>query len=115
MLTITMSFPERLATLRHERGLTQTVLAERVDIHVSQIRRYEQGQAQPTLDVIRRLALALNTSADQLIFDPDERAPTNDWQLRLEAIQHLDPDEQNTIRTVIEGILIRHQARKLAS
>jgi transcriptional regulator with XRE-family HTH domain len=82
---------------------------------VSQIRRYEQGTAQPTLDVIRRLALALNTSADQLIFDPEDRAPTNDWQLRLEAITHLDPDEQETIRTVIDGILLRHQARKLAS
>lgn len=56
---------------------------------VSQIRRYEQGTAQPTLDVIRRLALALNTSADQLIFDPEDRAPTNDWQLRLE----LRPEE----------------------
>ena len=114
MLTI-MDFADRLTTLRHQHGLTQTVLADRVNIHVSQIRRYEQGTAQPTLDVIRRLALALNTSADQLIFDPDERAPTNDWQLRLEAITHLDPDEQHAIRTVIDGILLRHQARKLAS
>jgi len=114
MLTI-MDFADRLTTLRHQHGLTQTVLADRVNIHVSQIRRYEQGTAQPTLDVIRRLALALNTSADQLIFDPEDRAPTNDWQLRLEAITHLDPDEQETIRTVIDGILLRHQARKLAS
>jgi hypothetical protein len=64
--------------------------------------------------VIRRLTLALNTNADQLIFDPDEHTP-NDWQLRLQAITHLDPDEQHAIRTVIDGILIRHQARKLAS
>jgi transcriptional regulator with XRE-family HTH domain len=110
----TVDFPERLATLRHKQGLTQTTLANQVGIHVSQIRRYEQGTAQPTLDVIRRLTLALNTNADQLIFDPNEHTP-NDWQLRLQAITHLDPDEQNTIRTVIDGILIRHQARKLAS
>lgn len=61
-----------------------------------------------------RLTLALNTNADQLIFDPDEHTP-DDWQLRLQAITHLDPDEQHAIRTVIDGILIRHQARKLAS
>lgn len=52
---------------------------------------------------------------NQPIFDPEDRAPTNDWQLRLEAITHLDPDEQETIRTVIDGFLLRHQARKLAS
>jgi transcriptional regulator with XRE-family HTH domain len=113
MQLITMDFPERLTTLRHQRGLTQAALATIVDIHVSQIRRYEQGAAQPTLDVIRRLTLALNTSADQLIFNTDPAS--NDWQLRIDAIQHLDPDEQATIRTVIDGILIRHQARKLAS
>ena len=28
---------------------------------------------------------------------------------------HLDPDEQAAIRTLIDSILLRHQARKLAS
>lgn len=111
-----VDFPERLAQHRHDQGLTQTALAERVGIHVSQIRRYEQGSAQPTLDVIRRLTLALNTNADQLIFNNDETSAENgEWHLRLEAINHLDPDEQAAIRTVIDGILLRHQARKLAS
>ena len=63
---------------------------------------------------LRRLTLALNTSADQLIFNTDQ--PTDEtWQLRLEAITHLDPDEQAAIRTLIDSILLRHQARKLAS
>lgn len=111
-----VDFPERLAKLRHDQGLTQAALAERVSIHVSQIRRYEQGTAQPTLDVIRRLTTALNTNADQLIFNHDETSGENsEWHLRLEAIQHLDPDEQQAIKTVIDGILLRHQARKLAS
>jgi hypothetical protein len=33
----------------------------------------------------------------------------------LEAITQLDPDEQAAIRTLIEGTLLRHQARKLAA
>jgi transcriptional regulator with XRE-family HTH domain len=110
---ITMDFPERLATLRKEQGLTQNALAERVGIHVSQLRRYEGNAAQPTLDVIRRLAIALSVSADQLIFDNNERGPSPDLALHLEAIQHLDDDEKTIIRTVIESILLRHQARRL--
>jgi len=63
-----------------------------------------------------RLTTALNTNADQLIFDNTETGPENgEWHLRLEAITHLDPDEQAAIRTVIDGILLRHQARKIAS
>jgi transcriptional regulator with XRE-family HTH domain len=32
-----------LAALRKERGLIQQALAERVGMHISQIRRYESG------------------------------------------------------------------------
>jgi len=37
----TLNFPQHLASLRKERGLTQQALAEMVGMHISQIRRYE--------------------------------------------------------------------------
>lgn len=60
------------------------------------------------------LALALNTSADSLLFDPDERGPeTPSLRLRLEALDQLDPDEQANVLAMIEGALLRHQVRQL--
>src|SRR5690606_15494400 len=111
---IAMTFGTRLATLRKQRGLTQPALAEAIGVHVSQLRRYEAGTSQPTLDVIRRLALTLSTSADLLISDDNERSVPDDPAHHLEAIAQLDPDEQAAIRALIEGALLRHQARKLA-
>jgi transcriptional regulator with XRE-family HTH domain len=73
-----MSFPEQLITLRKARGLSQKALAEKIRIHVTQVQRYENGTGQPTLDVIRRLALALSVSADALVFDESERGPAGD-------------------------------------
>jgi transcriptional regulator with XRE-family HTH domain len=58
----TVKFPQHLALLRKERGLTQPQLAEKIGLHVAQIRRYEAGTSQPTLDVIRSLAVALGVS-----------------------------------------------------
>lgn len=110
-----MSFATRLRTLRHDRGLSQPALADQIGLHVSQLRRYEYGKAQPTLDVLKRLALALNTSADTLIFDEEERTIPDDLTHLLEALNDLDPDERNAIRALIEGALLRHQARKLAA
>jgi transcriptional regulator with XRE-family HTH domain len=112
IVTLDMDFPQRLAAIRKERGLTQQALAERVGIHVSQLRRYEAGGAQPTLDVIRRLAVALSVSADRLVFDTDERGPSADLRLHMEAIQHLDDDEKAVVRTVIESVLLRHEAKR---
>ena len=114
-LTLAMDFHEKLAQLRKQRNLTQAALADAVEVHVTQIRRYEAGNAQPTLDTIRRLAIALSTSADTLVFPNNDRGPHTDLNLHLEAINQLDPDEQQTIRHLIEGALLRHQAKKLAS
>jgi hypothetical protein len=35
-------------------------------MHISQIRLYQSGQSQPTLDAIRTLAIALSVSSDML-------------------------------------------------
>jgi len=112
---IDMDFAHRLVALRKERNLTQLALAERASVHVSNIRRYEAGTNQPTLEVLRNLALALHTSADSLLFEPDERGPQEpSLRLRLEALDRLDPDEQAAVRALIEGVLLRHEARQLA-
>lgn len=110
---VAMDFSERLAAVRRERGLTQQALADAVGIHVSQLRRYEGGQSQPTLDVIRKLAVALSVSADLLVFDKDERGPTTDMLLQFEAIGRLDPEERHLVREVLDSIISRHDARRL--
>ena len=108
-----MDFPERLAALRRAKSLTQQALADAVGIHVSQLRRYEAGQSQPTLDVIRKLAVALSVSADLLVFDKDERGPDDDLRLQFEAVSRLEPDERVVVREVLDSIITRHDARRL--
>jgi len=46
-----LDFPQHLAALRKQRTLTQQALADRIGVHVVQLRRYESGSSQPTLDV----------------------------------------------------------------
>jgi transcriptional regulator with XRE-family HTH domain len=106
---------ELLGALRKERGLTQQALAEMVEMHISQIRRYEGGQSQPTLDVIRKLAMALSVSADMLLFEKDERGPDEELRFQFEAVSRLDPEEKKVIRSVIESIILRHEARRWSS
>ncbi len=110
-----MDFPQRLATLRKERSLTQNALADNVGVHVSQIRRYEAGESTPTLDVLRKLAIALSVSADTLVFDQDERGPDDDLRLQFEATQRLSAEEKQTVKRVLEGLLLAHEAKRWAA
>lgn len=110
-----MDFAHRLTNTRHAKGMTQQRLADHVGIHVTQIRRYEAGTSQPTLDVLRALAVALSVSTDALVFNEDERGPDDpSIRLHLEALNQLDDDERATIINLIESVLLRHQARRLA-
>ena len=65
--------------------------------------------------MLRRLAVALSVSADVLIFDEGERTIPDGLAHHLEAIGQLDPEEQAAIRALIEGALLRHQARRLSA
>ena len=110
-----MSFARRLAATRKEYGLTQQVLADTVGIHVTQLRRYEAGTSQPTVEVLRKLAIALHTSADALLFDPGDRGPSDDLRLQFEAIAEFDPESRKVAKTLLDGLILQHQAKRLAA
>ncbi len=110
---MTLDFPQRLAALRRDKSLTQQALADTIGIHVTQLRRYEAGTSQPTLDVLRKLAVALSVSADLLLFDRDERGPDDDLRFQFEALARLDPEDKAVVKSVLEGLLLKHEAKRL--
>jgi transcriptional regulator with XRE-family HTH domain len=109
---MSMQFPERLVALRKQRGMTQRQLADEIGVHLSQMRRYEAGTSQPTLEVLRKMAVALRVSADALLFDTQERGPDEKLRLQFEAVQRLDPEEQKVVISVLESILVKNESRR---
>lgn len=111
-LLLTMPFPESLAAKRKERGLTQDELAQHVGLTKLQIYRYEKGLSQPTLDVLKKLAILLNTSLDELVFDKTERDPVEDLKFRFEQIKLMSKEDQSTIKSVLDGMILKHQTQQ---
>jgi len=108
-----MPFSTRLSTLRKQRGLTQEALADLIGITKTQIYRYENGTSQPTLDVLKKLAVSLCVTSDQLVFEEHERQPDDSLLLLMEGVSRLDSEEKFVIRELVEGILLKHEARRL--
>lgn len=107
-----VDFAQRLAALRKEKGLTQQQLADRIQSHVQQLKRYEAGSSQPTLDVIRKLAVVLGVSSDQLLFGKNERGPDDELRLQFEAVSQFDAEEKRVVRSLLEGMILKHEARR---
>jgi len=111
-----MAFPVRLVALRKQKGLTQQSLSDATGIHAAQIRRYESGRSEPTLEILRKLARGLGATGDSLLFDEGERGPQReDFRMRMEALDRLDPDEVKVIEQVVDGMLLKHEARRYAA
>jgi transcriptional regulator with XRE-family HTH domain len=110
-----MDFPKTLVALRKGKKLTQQKLADIVGVHVIQIRRYESGSAQPTLEVIKKLSIALCVSADKLIFGENGRGPDEDLRLQFEAISKFNAKEKQVIKEVLEGLILKHEAKRWAT
>jgi hypothetical protein len=70
--------------------------------------------SQPTLDAIRKLAVSLNVSADMLLFGKDERGPGNELRFQFEAVSRFDSKDKKAARAVLDGLILRHQAKMLA-
>lgn len=109
-----MSFTQRLISLRRERNLTQQAFADATGIHVQQIKRYEAGTSQPSAEAVKKMATCFGITTDWLLFEDVERGPDEDLRLQFEAMRQLSPEEKQVAREVLEGLLLKHAARRFA-
>lgn len=71
-----MKLPEKLVTLRKQRGLSQEALAEQLGVSRQAISRWEQGSAQPDAGNLFQLSRLFQVSADYLLDDTlDQPSP----------------------------------------
>jgi transcriptional regulator with XRE-family HTH domain len=112
---ITMQLATRLLQLRKQKGLSQQALADAVGLHVTQIKRYEAGATQPSLEALKKIAITLGVSTDFLLFEEAERGPDDELRLQFDVIARLDEEEKHIIRELIDGMIIKYQARRFDS
>lgn len=87
---------ERLRDTRESLGWSRQELADRAEISLSQLQRYENGESDPTSEPLARIARELGVSADFLMglsSDPRPRFTEND----------LSKDEQDLLSAFRRG------------
>ena len=113
-----MSFGKNLAKFRKQRGLTQKELVKLSGVGISQIRRYEADKSTPSLDATIKLVKAIGVSIDEMVFDKTTAIASNkiiDRELleQFEMISYMDEEEQNLVKKILEGVIVRNQVEKL--
>jgi transcriptional regulator with XRE-family HTH domain len=106
-------FGQRLAALRRERGMTQAQLAMATQETSKMIEYYERRAENPSLDFVRRAALALGASVAELAGEkppPQTTArrspgPQSQLQRRFEQVKHLPRKQQEFVLQFLDTVL----------
>ena len=98
-----MKFNERLRTLRHDLGLTQTDLSKKLGVGRTTISEYEKGKIVPKKDGLIKLANSFGVSVEYLLGFTDEENINKSMRVEehilacMSKIKHTDLDEYNII------------------
>ena len=103
-------FAKRLKTLREQRKLTQSRLAELLEISPRVYNRWEKGAATPHFDTIVRIADLLSVSLDELAGRTEAASVPRIRNLKLHTLyQELDrlPDEDQQAVIILLDSLVK--------
>lgn len=78
---------------RGVRGITQTALAEKIDVSLRTIIAIENGKRNPTFDVLYKIIRELSIPAD-LIFRPDDVPGTSEQEQFIRELRDANEREQ---------------------
>ena len=105
-------FGQRLAAIRKARGLSQRQLADLLGTNREVVDYYERRATNPTLDLIHRVARALDVSVVDLLGFEASRprgkpGPPSKLQTRLDKVKQLPRKEQEFVIKFLDTVLER--------
>lgn len=110
-------FAERLRLLRQARNITQARLAELLGISPRSYNRWERGGNIPHLEMLVKIADALQVSLDELV---GRKEPSQEIAIRNDELHRLClrvdelPDEaQRALVVVMDGLVKKTQITKM--
>lgn len=112
-----MDFKDRLKEARTKKALSQSELAKSINVHVTNISRYERGENMPTSEVLGKLANALDTTVDFLMSGSlNDIADTDisDKELlsQFKRAEHLPQDKKRLVKEFLESFLITSELQQ---
>ena len=102
-----ITFGNKLRECRNEKGFSQTQLAKQIDTYHSIIGKYERDEVKPTIDVVKKLATALETTVGYLLSETEERELLKDPTMlrRLNDIAKFPEEDKNCILYTIDAMI----------
>ena len=102
----------KILQLRKQKNLSQTDFAKAIGASRTMVGNYERNVNAPSIEMIAKIAKTLGVSIDFLIGEGKLAQYKKETIQRIEEIDQLDPDTQNTLFTLIDTVVRDYKTRK---
>lgn len=103
------SLGDRVRRLRARRGITRRVLAQIADVSERHLANLEAGNGNPSILILRQIAMALDCSLAELIGDETTDSP--DWLLIRDLLHGRSPEQLEKARAALTRLFGAPEAR----
>lgn len=108
---------DRILEARKKKGLSQQELAKLVQVHVTNMGKYERGEAMPAADLLNRIAQALEVSNDYLLNGTMQHKATNTLQdedllIQFRKIELLPNDKKKLVKEFLDAFIFKADIQK---
>jgi transcriptional regulator with XRE-family HTH domain len=115
-----VSLAENIKKIRKKKGWSQKELGEMIGSHLSHINRIETGKQNPSLEVLIKLADALDVSIDGLVRGSEEdfkeiRIEDKNMAERIKLLNTMDPEDRKAVIRVIDAMLTKKKILRIVS
>lgn len=81
-------FSERIKEVRESKGLSQTIVAEKLGVSKQSVANWENGNVMPSIDMLIKISRYFNVSSDYLL-GMENKKIINVSDLTLEEVSHI--------------------------
>ena len=96
---------ERIRNLREDKDISQTIIANYLNVNQKTYSRYETGEAEPAINTVRTLASYFNVSLDWLAGNSEIKDPHINSNNLLNLYNSLSNNQKEQVFTFINYLI----------
>jgi transcriptional regulator with XRE-family HTH domain len=111
------TFAENLKKWRASKNISQEELSGKIGIHPVQLSRYERGQTTPSIDVVQKIAEALDISIDELVNgslnkNADSNISDRELLSMFKKVQLLNDKQKDTVMDFLSAYVLKTELKQ---
>ncbi|MFA4796148.1 helix-turn-helix domain-containing protein [Leptospira kirschneri] len=108
---------KNLKLYRKKKNWSQTELAKNAGTTLTHINRLETGKSNPSIEIVQKIALALEVSIDDLVSEKDNskeiKFENKAFYEKIKLLDTFSEEERNAVNVVIDSILTKKKMLNL--